>query len=90
MAIESSPTGLEAMHTVGNVPLGTQFSYVITLSGDVISLDLNGSTQTWPLPSSFDQEGMYFKAGDYDQSTGTSSTVGAKVQFYALSVKHSP
>jgi hypothetical protein len=33
---------------------------------------------------------MYFKAGDYDQSVGTSSTVGAKVQFYALSVVHKP
>jgi hypothetical protein len=33
---------------------------------------------------------MYFKAGDYDQSAGSSSTVGAKVQFYALSVVHKP
>ena len=42
------------------------------------------------MSSSFDDEGMYFKAGDYDQSNGSSSTVGAKVQFYALSVAHSP
>jgi hypothetical protein len=31
---------------------------------------------------------MYFKAGDYDQSSGSSSTVGAKVQFYALTIHH--
>jgi hypothetical protein len=31
---------------------------------------------------------MYFKAGDYDQSVGSSSTVGAKVQFYALDYFH--
>lgn len=37
---------------------------------------------------SFDQEGQYFKAGDYDQSAGGSSTVGAKVQFYSLRVSH--
>jgi hypothetical protein len=33
---------------------------------------------------------MYFKAGDYDQSAGSSSTVGATVHFYALSVVHMP
>ena len=32
---------------------------------------------------------MYFKAGDYDQSTGSSSSVGAEVGFYALSIHHS-
>jgi hypothetical protein len=32
---------------------------------------------------------MYFKAGDYDQTSGSSSSVGAKVEFYALNIAHS-
>jgi hypothetical protein len=92
MAIEQTPAGgNEVQYPAGNVPLGTQWSYVIGLSGDAISLVINGGTpQTWTMSSTFDQEGMYFKAGDYDQSAGGSSTVGAKVQFYALSVFHGP
>jgi hypothetical protein len=90
MAIEQTPAGgNEVLHAVGNVPLGKQFSYVITLTGGkTIGLKLNGTSHSWALPSSFNGFPMYFKAGDYDQSTGGSSTVGAKVQFYALSVMH--
>jgi len=89
MAIEQTPAGgNEVHHVVGNVPLGTKFSYVIGLNATTISLNLNGTTHTWPLPSSFHGFTMYFKAGDYDQSSGSSSTVGAKVQFYALTFKH--
>ena len=92
MAIEQSPAGgNEIPYPIGNVPLGTQWSYVIGLSGDTISLVFNGGApQTWTMSSTFDQEGMYFKAGDYDQSVGSSATVGAKVQFYALTVFHGP
>jgi hypothetical protein len=95
LAIEDGPSGNQTPHQVGNVPVGTQWSYVIGLtgnaSGNTISLVLGGgSPKTWPMPSGFDQENMYFKAGDYDQSAGGSSTVGAKVQFYALSVVHGP
>ena len=64
---------------------------MIGLSGSTISLTINGgTTQTFAMSSTFDQEGMYFKAGDYDQSVGTSATVGAKVQFYALKIFHGP
>ena len=90
MAIEQTPAGdNEIPYPVGNVPLGTPWSYVIGLSGNTISLVLDGgSSQTWQMSSTFDDEGMYFKAGDYDQSVGTSATVGAKVQFYALKIEH--
>lgn len=92
MAIEQTPAGgNEVDTTVGSVPLGTKWSYVVGLSGSTITLVIDGgATQTFAMSSTFDQEGMYFKAGDYDQSVGTSATVGAKVQFYALSVFHGP
>jgi hypothetical protein len=92
LGIEQTPAGgNEVNHPVGNVPLGTKWSYVIGLSGNTISLVIDGgAAQTFTMPSSFDQEGMYFKAGDYDQSVGTSATVGAKVQFYSLEVFHGP
>jgi len=72
------------------VPVGTQWSYVIGLSGSTISLSLNGgAARTWTASSTFNGYGMYFKAGDYDQSTGSDGSVGARVGFYALSISHS-
>jgi len=91
MGIEQTPAGgNEVLYNVGNVPVGTKWSYVIGLSGSTISLVLNnGAKQTWTASSTFNGYGMYFKAGDYDQSTGSSASVGAKVSFYALAIHHS-
>lgn len=90
MAIEQTPAGgNEVHHVVGNVPLGTRFNYVISLTNsNTIGLNLNGTNHTWALPSSFNGFPMYFKAGDYDQSAGSNGSVGAKVQFYALTIHH--
>ncbi|HEU5268701.1 MAG TPA: polysaccharide lyase family 7 protein, partial [Jatrophihabitans sp.] len=90
MGIEQTPAGgNEVLYDVGSVPLGTQFSYVIGLSGSTISLALDGgAAQTWTASSTFDGYGMYFKAGDYDQSSGSDASVGARVGFYALSIHH--
>ena len=91
MAIEQTPAGgNEVHHVVGNVPVGQQWSYVISLTGgNTIGLNLNGTNHTWSLPSAFNGYPMYFKAGDYDQSAGSSSTVGARVHFYGLTIQHS-
>lgn len=91
LAIEQTPAGgNEVPYTVGKVSLGTKFSYKIGLSGSTISLSVNGgTTKTWQMSSTFDGYGMYFKAGDYDQSAGSSSSVGATVEFYSLGVAHS-
>lgn len=90
MAIEQTPAGgNEVLHTVGNVPVGTKFNYVISLTNNnTIGLNLNGTNHTFTMPSSFNGFTMYFKAGDYDQTSGSSSTIGAKVQFYALTIHH--
>jgi Alginate lyase/Ricin-type beta-trefoil lectin domain len=91
IGIEQTPAGgNEVLYKVGSVPLGTQWSYSINLTNSTISLSINGGgAQTWTASSTFDGYGMYFKAGDYDQSTGSSSSVGAQVEFYALKISHS-
>jgi hypothetical protein len=90
LGIEQTPAGgNEVLHGIGTVPLGTEFSYSIELDGnDTLTMTLNGVTSTYTVPSAFNGYGMYFKAGDYLQATGTSSTVGGTVAFYALSVTH--
>jgi hypothetical protein len=87
-AVGQDPAGGQTQTTVGNVPLGTKWSYVLGLSGQTITVAIDGVTQTFAVPTSWDQEEMYFRAGDYDQSVGTSATIGAKVQFYALTIVH--
>jgi len=90
MAIEQTPAGgNEVQHTVGNVPLGTKFSYSVGLTGgNTIDFTMNGKVQTWPLTAAFQKYTMYFKAGDYDQTAGSSTTNGALLHIYALSVTH--
>nr|BFE57210.1 hypothetical protein GCM10020063_017360 [Dactylosporangium thailandense] len=89
LGTENSPDGGQTLHTVGNVPLGVKWSYVIAVSGgNTIKLTINGSTTSYGIPSSFNQYGMYFKAGSYNQSSSESTTNGAKVKFYALTVSH--
>jgi hypothetical protein len=88
LGIENSPTGGQTAHAITTVAPGKQWSYVISLSGNTIKLSVNGTTHRFTMPSSFNGYPMYFKAGDYDQSAGSSASVGAKVQFYALAVHH--
>jgi hypothetical protein len=89
VGIEDSPAGHQTAHPVTRVPLGTKFSYAIELTGEgTIALTIDGATSMYPLPASFRGYGMYFKAGDYDQTTGAEASVGATVKFYALQVSH--
>jgi hypothetical protein len=90
LGTENSPDGGQTRHAVGNVPLGTQWDYTIQLTGgSTIKLTINGTTTTYPIASSFDQYHQYFKAGDYNQSASSSTSNGAKVKFYKLTVAHS-
>jgi hypothetical protein len=88
LGTENSPDGGQTRHPVGHVSLGTQWNYVIAISGGRIQLTINGSTTSYSIPSSFNQYRQYFKAGDYNQSASSSTTNGAKVKFYALQVSH--
>jgi hypothetical protein len=70
--------------------LGTKFTYGIELTGaGAITITINGTPTPFTMPTSFTGYGMYFKAGNYDQSAGTDASVGATVKFYALSLQHS-
>jgi len=90
LGVEKAPTGGQNTYSIANVPLNTKWSYVIGLSGHTISLTINGgAAKKYTVPSSFDPYGMYFKAGDYNQSSSSSSTIGATVHFYALKITHS-
>jgi Alginate lyase len=89
LGTENSPDGGQTLHPVGNVPLGTQWSYVIAIVAGKIQLTINSTTTTYSIPSSFNAYHQYFKAGDYNQSSSNSTSNGAKVKFYALTVAHS-
>lgn len=90
IGIENSPSGGQTAHNLTTVSLGTQWSYTIQVTGgNTLSVTINGTKHSFAIPSSFDSYQQYFKAGDYDQSSGSSSSVGAKVRFYALSIRHS-
>ncbi len=87
---ENSPDGGQTTHNVGNVSIGKTWTYTIAVSGgNTIDLTVNGSTTHYSIPSSFDAYKQYFKAGSYNQSSSDSTTNGAKVGFYGLTVSHS-
>jgi Alginate lyase len=89
LGTENSPDGGQTRHPVGNVALGETWSYTIAVSGgNTINLTVNGQKTSYPIDSSFNQYAMYFKAGSYNQSSSNSTTNGAKVEFYALTVSH--
>ncbi|MFG1808643.1 polysaccharide lyase family 7 protein [Streptomyces sp. NPDC049040] len=88
--VENSPDGGQTTHTVGHVAVGTKWSYTIAVSGgNTIDLTVNGSATHYAIPSSFNPYKQYFKAGSYNQSSSSSTTNGARVAFYALTVAHS-
>jgi len=90
VGIENSPDGGQTTYTVGHVAVGTKWSYTIGVSGgNTLNLTINGSTTHYAIPSSFSPYHQYFKAGSYNQSSSSSTTNGARVAFYALTVAHS-
>ena len=68
-----------------NLPNGQSLTYSIAVVNREITIEVNGH----PLTSFHVQSGwlhvpMYFKAGTYDQASGSSSTDGGRVTFYSL------
>jgi hypothetical protein len=50
---------------------------------------VNGSKTSYSIPTSFNAYHQYFKAGDYNQLSSSSTSNGAKVKFYSLTVSNS-
>ena len=72
------------------MPIGSHVTGVLLqVSGNSLKITVNGTTTSYTIPSSFNAYHMYFKAGSYNQSSSDSTTNGAKVKFYALTVQHS-
>ncbi|MCQ8194511.1 polysaccharide lyase family 7 protein [Streptomyces rugosispiralis] len=89
LGTENSPDGGQTLHNVGHVSVGKTWNYTIAVSGgDTIDLTVNGSTTHYDIPSSFFPYKQYFKAGSYNQSSSDSTTNGARVGFYGLTVSH--
>jgi hypothetical protein len=89
LGTENSPSGGQTLHYITNVGLGVHWTYVINVTGYTINLTVNGSKTSYSIPASFDAYHQYFKAGDYNQSSSSSTTNGAKVKFYSVTVSHS-
>ena len=89
LGTENSPSGGQTLHYITHVALGVQWTYTLNVDGHTINLTVNGSKSSYAIPSSFDAYHQYFKAGDYNQSSSGSTTNGAKVKFYSLTVSHS-
>ncbi|MCG7203200.1 polysaccharide lyase family 7 protein [Streptomyces arenae] len=89
LGTENSPDGGQTTHAVGHVSIGKTWTYTIAVSGgNTIDLTVNGTTTHYAIPSSFNQYKQYFKAGSYNQSSSDSTTNGARVAFYGLTVSH--
>jgi hypothetical protein len=65
LQIEQTPAGGNAVpHTVGSVPLGSKWSYVIGLSGTAISLSINGgASQNFAMSSQLRQHRHVLQGG---------------------------
>ncbi|WP_018548711.1 polysaccharide lyase family 7 protein [Streptomyces sp. LaPpAH-108] len=90
LGTEDSPSGGQTLHPVGHVSLGKTWTYTIAVTGgNTIELTVNGTVTRYGIPSAFSPYRQYFKAGSYNQSSSDSTTNGAKVGFYGLTVSHS-
>ena len=89
LGTENSPDGGQTLHRITNVAIGVKWTYVINVDGNTINLTVNGAKSSYAIPSSFNAYKQYFKAGSYNQSSSDSTSNGAKVKFYTLTVAHS-
>jgi hypothetical protein len=83
IGVENAPSGGQTLHSITTVPMGTKWSYTIKTSGSTLTVTANGKTVSYGLNSAFKNYTHYFKAGDYNQSTGSGAS---KVQFYSISI----
>lgn len=84
MGVEQTRSGGdEVMTKIGNVPVGTTFSYEIIYESNVLSVSINGGAAKTLSTYSLDAPLSYFKAGNYNQGSDASD-----VHFFSISISH--
>lgn len=76
----------EVMTYLANVPIGTRFTYEIEYYDNTLKVAINGNYRTLSTYS-LDAPLSYFKAGNYNQSSGSTSGP-SDVHFLALTIQH--
>ena len=83
IGVEQTRAGGDEVRTfLGNVPVGTQFTYEIEYNANVLKVAINSNFQTLST-FSLDAPLSYFKAGNYGQHPTASD-----VHFLALTIEH--
>lgn len=85
VGVKPNPDDGQIVTKLGTVAVGTQFTYEMAYSKDVLSISINGKktlldTFEWESPD------CYFKSGNYNQGK---SADGSEVRIAAISVTHS-
>jgi hypothetical protein len=88
LGTENSPDGGQTLHNLTNVPMGQHWTYTIAVQDSQIKVTVNGHTTSYGIAGGFWDYRQYFKAGDYNQTASSSTSKGAKVKFYSLTVSH--
>ncbi|MDB5802244.1 MAG: Alginate lyase 2 [Rhodocyclales bacterium] len=89
VGLNGSPTAGQTETSIATVAVNTKFTYQITVAAKTVKVYINGSqVYSKAVPSGFTDYGMYFKAGDYNQTTSYSASTGTKDKFYTLSLSH--
>jgi hypothetical protein len=84
MGVEQTRAGgNEVLTTIGTIPVGTKFSYMISYENNVLSVSLNGRAAKTLSTYSLNAPLSYFKAGNYEQGSNPSV-----VKFYSIVIKH--
>ena len=73
----------QIVHTVGNVAVGTPFTYVLGYEKGVLSVSVNGRTTTALPTYELGAPRSFFKVGNYNQGRSASS-----VHFFGIDIEH--
>jgi hypothetical protein len=92
--VKHSPSSdADTKYTFMNVGLSNLISYQIKMLDGLLSLAVNGSTQSVNLfqtDPAWAQQTMYYKAGNYCQDNAGTTNEGALVSFYLVRASHAP
>jgi hypothetical protein len=89
---DKASKGRDLKLTFPEVGLNQDFNYQIKLQDGVLSITVNGATQSenvFKLDPAWAEQTLYFKAGVYPQDNEGPGTEGARVSFSKLKVSHS-